>query len=171
MVTSAEKDTLHDALSKAFDEFITTLSSFNEASINRIPFPGSWTPAQVASHIILATDGVPDRATRPSDRKYDASLPAIRPWWEDLNQKFQSPEPLRPDDKPRSKDELLSELRRVREKDLNILTQQDLARVCMDFELPNIGYLTRFEWLWFIQMHLKRHLFQLQNIKKKIAAN
>ena len=78
---------------------------------------------------------------------------------------------MRPDDKPHSKSELLSALHRVREKDLSIIVQQDLALICMDFELPTIGYLTRFEWLWFIQMHLKRHLYQLQNIKKKIEAN
>ena len=171
MVTSAENDKLREALGKAFDEFIDTLSSFDEAGINRVPFPGSWTPAQVAGHIILATDGVPDHTTRPGDRRHDAALPAIRPWWEDLNQKFKAPEPLQPDDKPHARKDLLSELRRVREKDLAIVAQQDLTLLCMDFELPSVGYLTRFEWLWFIQMHLKRHLYQLQNIRKKIAAN
>jgi hypothetical protein len=171
MITSAEKDKLREALSTAFDDFIATLSSFDESRLNRIPFPGSWTPAQVAVHIILATGGVPDHTTRPSDRQPDACLPAIRPWWEDLNQKFQAPGTLRPDDKPHTREELLSELRRVRALDLDIIAQQDLTLVCMDFELPTIGYLTRFEWLWFIQMHLKRHLFQLENIKKRITGN
>ena len=160
-----EKDHLQKALTTAFDEFITVFSSFDENSINSKPSLHSWTPAQVATHIILATDGVPDSATKPLDREIDLYLPAIRPWWEDLSQKFKSPEPLRPDDKHRSKKEVLSELQRVREKDLKIVVQEDLRPICLDFELPTIGHLTRYEWLWFIQMHLKRHLFQLQNIR------
>jgi hypothetical protein len=160
-----EKDHLQKALTTAFDEFISVFSSFDENSINRKPSPHSWTPAQVATHIVLATDGVPDTATKPLDREIDLYLPAIRPWWEDLSQKFKSPEPLRPDDKHRSKKEILSELQRVREKDLKIVAQEDLTLICLDFELPTIGYLTRYEWLWFIQMHLKRHLFQLKNMK------
>src|SRR5262245_12057854 len=143
MITSAEKDQLREALTQAFDEFIATLSSLDEASINRVPFTGSWTPAQVAGHIILATDGVPDHTTKPGNRPHDASLPAIRPWWEDMNQKFKAPQPLQPDDKPHTKQELLSELHRVREKDLSLLAQQDLTQLCMDFELPTVGYLTR----------------------------
>ena len=159
-----DKNNLEKELTNAFDEFIAVFSAFDEKTINRKPFPNSWTPAQVVVHIILATDGVPDSLTKPLDREIDLYLPAIRPWWEDLGQKFKSPEPLQPDDKPRSKDELLSELRRVREKDLNMVAGKDLTLICLDFELPNIGHLTRYEWLWFIQMHLKRHLFQLQKM-------
>ena len=171
MITPAEKDDLREALGKAFDEFISILSSFDEESMNRIPFHGSWTPAQVATHIILATDGMPDHTTRPADRAPGACLPMIRPWWEDLNQKFKAPEQLKPDNKAHSKKDLLSALQQVREKDLAIIAHQDLSLICLDFELPTIGYLTRYEWLWFIQMHLKRHLYQLQNIKKKIGVS
>ena len=92
---SLEKDHLQKALTKAFEEFIGVFSSFDENSINRRPFADSWTPVQVATHIILATDGVPDAHTKPLDRDVDLYLPAIRPWWEDLSQKFKSPEPLR----------------------------------------------------------------------------
>lgn len=161
-----EKDRLHKALATAFDEFIAQFSSFEEDSINRKLSPGSWTPAQVATHIIMATDGLPDSAIHPLNREIDLYLPAIRPWWEDLNQKFKSPGPLQPDDKPRSKSDVLSELHRVREKDLKIAAHGDLTQICLDFELPTIGYLTRYEWLWFMQMHLKRHLFQLQNMTR-----
>src|SRR5688572_4358928 len=129
-----EKDHLQKALTTAFDEFIAAFSSFDENSINRKPFPDSWTPAQVATHIILATDGVPDTTSKPLDREVDLYLPAIRPWWEDLSQKFKSPEPLQPDDNPRSKSDVLSELERVREKDLKIVSQQDLTTICLDFE-------------------------------------
>jgi hypothetical protein len=168
MIKTTDKNDLQKALTKAFDDFISSLSFFGAEVINSIPFPGSWTPAQVATHIILATDGVPDHTTRQADRDPGSMLPSIRPWWEDLNQKFNAPEPLRPDNKPHFKEELLRELHRVREKDLEILAHQDLTIICLDFELPSIGYLTRYEWLWFIEMHLRRHTFQLRNMREKM---
>lgn len=159
-----EKEKLQTALTTAFDEFISVFAAFSDSVVNTQPAPGSWTPVQVAMHIVAATDGVPDGTTKPLDREVDALLPAIRPWWEDLNQKFSSPEPLLPDNKPRLKDEVLAALRQSREKDLRILSQEDLTAICLDFALPSIGFLTRYEWLWFIQMHLKRHIFQLRNM-------
>jgi hypothetical protein len=162
-----EIQTLEQALTKAFDNFIAAFSAFDETRINTQHAPQQWTPAQVAMHIILATDGVPDNKTQATDREPDLYLARIRPWWEDLNQKFTAPEPLQPDTKVYAKDEVLKELSRVRKKDLDILATQDLVMVCMDFELPTIGYLTRYEWLWFIEMHLKRHTFQLCNILEK----
>ncbi|GAO41928.1 DinB family protein [Flavihumibacter petaseus] len=159
-----EKEKLKQALTAAFDDFISTLESFPEDRINKVPFPGSWTPAQVAVHITKATRGVPDHQTKPSDREVDAMLPKIRPWWEDLNQKFKAPEPLLPDDGHHEKSALLAALKAARETDLTIIKGKDLSEICMDFPLPTIGFLTRYEWLWFIQMHLKRHLFQLENM-------
>jgi hypothetical protein len=164
MIMALEKEKLRIAFSNAYDEFIATFSSFDENNINSIPFEGSWTPAQVALHIILATDGLPDSTTRPLDRDVDLYLPRIRPWWEDMSQKFKAPQPLYPDNKPRLKKDLLAEMQRVRNKDLSIILEQDLSLICLDFELPTIGLLTRYEWLWFMEMHLKRHLFQLEKM-------
>jgi hypothetical protein len=161
---SFEKEELQQALIKAFDEFIDAFSAFDESRINMKLAPGQWTPAQVATHMVLVTDGVPDHSTRTSDREIDLYLPRIRPWWEDLAQKFKSPEEFKPDDQPKSGKFILDELSRVREKDLTILASQDLTLICLDLELPGIGYLTRYEWLWFIEMHLKRHTFQLKNM-------
>lgn len=159
-----DKQKLQQALTIAFDDFIKAFSAFDESRINTKPAPGKWTPVQVATHIILATDGVPDHSTKPSEREVDSLLPHIRPWWEDLSQKFTAPNELTPDDKPKTRKFILDELNRVREKDLNILATQDLTLICADFELPTIGYLTRYEWLWFIEMHLKRHTYQLKNM-------
>lgn len=164
MVTSKHKSALREALGKAFDEFMIAISRFDDKDVNRVPHSGSWTPAQVAVHILIATDGLPDANTSPAHRAYDASLPKITPWWENFNQKFTAPQPLQPDQEPRSKTVLLDELARVRKKDLAIVDKEDLSDVCLDFELPTVGYLTRFEWLWFIEIHLRRHTYQLERM-------
>lgn len=167
MIPTSEKDTLYKALTEAFDAFISTISQFDESVVNTVPFTGSWTPAQVVTHILLATDGLPDGKITQANRPFDSNLSQIRPWWEDLNQKFQSPESLVPDSLPHEKSELITKLKHVKEKDLAIIREKDLTIICQDFELPGIGYLTRYEWLWFIQMHLKRHQFQLENMVNK----
>ena len=169
MITRTHKNELRTSLTKAFEDFSSKFSAFDDNDVNQIPFAGSWTPAQVVVHIIMATDGVPDGHTSPAHRAYDANLEKIRPWWEDLSQKFKSPEPLEPDEESRSKKILLDELARVRAKDLKMIEKADLTEVCLDFELPGVGYLTRYEWLWFIEMHLKRHAFQLTNILQRVA--
>lgn len=143
---------------------MSAVSTFDEKELNRVPYSGSWTPAQVAVHILIATDGLPDGNTSPAHRPYDASLPKITPWWEDFNHKFTAPLPLQPGDEPRTKAVLLDELARVRKKDMAIVDKEDLSAVCLDFELPTVGYLTRFEWLWFIEIHLRRHKYQLEKM-------
>lgn len=169
-MTGQETTSLRNAVADAFDNFIKAFSAFDANQINRFPFGDNWTPAQVVVHIILATDGLADGKTGNADRPIDEFLPRIRPWWEDLNQKFDSPKELKPDNAPKDKHQLLTELQRVREKDLAIIKSQDLRMLCLDFELPTIGYLTRFEWMWFIEMHLKRHTYQLKNMLKKLRA-
>jgi hypothetical protein len=164
-MTTEQKEQLNQALTAAFDNFIEALSRFDETAVNEIPFAGSWTPAQVARHIILATDGLPDGKIKPADRPFDSLLPKIRPWWEDFTKKLESPKPFVPDKKSHSKEELLSELKRIRDKDLNIVAAKDLTVICLDSELPSIGYLTRYEWLEFIRIHLRRHTFQLDNMR------
>jgi len=168
-VTTQHRLELRDAVAKAYDDFLGAVKEFDENSLNQIPSAGSWTPAQVVVHILIATDGLPDSNTTPTHRQYDASLPRIRPWWEDLSQKFTAPEQLRPDGQPRSGKNLQEELQRVRTKNLAIIDKEDLSVVCLDFELPGIGYLTRYEWLWFGEMHLKRHQFQLENMLKVVS--
>lgn len=165
MVSASDKENLRKSLTAKFDEFIAAFSAFSTHEVNHLYPPSTWTPTMVASHIILAADGVPDQTTEKDDRAYDAMLVKIRPWWEDLSQKFQSPKSLLPDNNPREKNEVLSELHRVREKDLAIIDSQDLTLTCADVELPSIGYLTRYEWLWFTEMHLRRHSFQLRQMR------
>lgn len=170
MVSQKDKAAIRQALTVAFSDFTSAFDQVNENTINRKPTAESWTPAQVAEHIILATAGVPDGhltplSSRRQDGTYDSLLSKIRPWWEDLNQKFESPEVLRPGNQPGDKKALLSAIGENLKRDLLIIDNLDLTEICLDFELPGVGYLTRYEWLWFIEMHLRRHTYQLKNMK------
>ena len=149
MISSKDKDAVRAALTTAFNDFISTFGQFDSDTINQKPGDSHWTPGQVVQHILLATDGVPDGRTgalksHRKDSHYDSLLEMIRPWWEDLNQKFQSPQELRPDSDSKDKGKLLSALQDNLRKDLSIVDSADLSDICLDFELPSVGYLTRY---------------------------
>jgi len=44
-------------LQSTITEFQELISSFDKAQLNAVPFEGSWTPGQVAQHIIMANSG------------------------------------------------------------------------------------------------------------------
>jgi hypothetical protein len=41
--------------------------------------------------------------------------------------------------------------------------------LCMEFDFPGFGHLTRYEWLKFIVFHTQRHIHQLKQIKNALV--
>jgi hypothetical protein len=56
------------------------------------------------------------------------------------------------------------------EKHKEKINHTDLTALCMGFELPKIGTMTRYEWFRFLAAHTTRHLYQLKNIYSAMAA-
>ena len=52
---------------------------------------------------------------------------------------------------------------------IDAATTLDLSVICTDFELPQMGHLTRAEWLYFVSYHTRRHLHQLQKIEAALS--
>src|SRR5688500_18384836 len=86
-------------IAAAFDGFITAFDRFTAEQINVVPFEGSWTPAQVAEHIIKATSGLPDNKTAPADRSADAKVAEIESVFLNFDIKMKSPEFVLPGNK------------------------------------------------------------------------
>jgi hypothetical protein len=163
-----EKLELVTLVASSFDAFSHMIGSFTNEQLTRIPFEGSWTAAQVATHIIMATDGLPDNRTENTNRDYKAQIENIQRLWLDNTAKYQSPEFLVPVDPIPTKEQILAELDRIKNKNITIVHEKDLTDSCMDFAIPTFGYLTRYEWLVFIALHVVRHTRQLQNIHSRV---
>lgn len=163
-----EAESLAEEIRQSADEFIGTLSKFNNAQLNTVPFQGSWTAGQVADHIIKATDGIPDTHTKASDRDPEAYVETLRSLFLDFTLKFESPGFIIPDAGPFQTREMLAELVRIKNQNAAIAISSDLTSLCLDFEMPGLGYLTRYEWLKFYVVHTQRHTHQLKNIVEKI---
>lgn len=146
------------------DDFIQLVSSVSDSDFNAVPFPGSWTPAQVADHIIKATGGIPDGRTEKASRAIDAFIPAIDAVFLNFEVKYESPDFVRPDSGPFRKSDILRTLEEIKENNIAIASKRDLSAVCLEFEMPGMGCLTRYEWIRFFTVHTQRHIRQLKGM-------
>jgi hypothetical protein len=86
----------------------------------------------------------------------------------DFDSKLSSPAFIIPAEKNYDKDFIISRFLLIRAKIAEAAEKSDLTMTCMSFPFPGIGELTRFEILDFIDVHTRRHTYQLQNILDKI---
>lgn len=159
--------TIKTEISHTFDELIRTFSAFTPEQVNSVPFAGSWTPGQVAEHILKSSKGLPKMLlaeTEPGTRPADEKIPAIRNLFLDMSLKMKSPEFNQPSAGPHDKQVLLDSFLTVKNRLEEASSMLDLSAVCKQFEMPGFGFLTRLEWLAFVSAHTQRHTHQLKNI-------
>lgn len=157
----------HDLL-QVYDEYILIFQNFTDVQINQIPFEGSWTPGQVADHIIKSTKRIPDRDTAPPERAFDAKVASIESVFLDFENKRKAPEYVEPGGGPFERSVILSQFDELKVRHKAALADVDLTQLCLNFELPVVGTMTRYEWYRFFVIHGQRHLYQLRNIIKVI---
>lgn len=148
---------------------ITTLNTFSDGDFNRIPFPGSWTPAQVADHILKSQANFTDLTggnTETTARNPEEKKEEIKENFLDFDTKMKSPDFILPSELPQEKEFLIKRIQAESKKITEGMNKYDLTKTCLDFELPGSGKFTGLEWGWFIIYHTQRHIHQLENILK-----
>ncbi len=148
------------------------VSSFEPENFNRVPFPGSWTPGQVAEHVLKSLSGIPEMIygkTKSTQRPPNEKEEDIKSLFLNFDIKMQSPEFILPENKTYDKDRLLNALQTVFTKIKNTVQTNDLTATCLGFEFPGFGYLTAYEWARFAVYHTQRHIHQLKNIRQKLV--
>lgn len=158
-----ETTRLVDEIESTFSNLLRLLEALEEKALNQIPYEGGWTAGQTAEHIIICGGGIPDEHTSEPDRSYDANVEALKALFLDFTVKFQADSSLEPGPGPYRPEDLTGELTRIRERLKEIAESKDLRALCTDMQFPGFGYLTRWEWLWFICYHTQRHTRQIQN--------
>ncbi|WP_129717345.1 DinB family protein [Pedobacter sp. SYP-B3415] len=157
---------LQKKLDNSFNQLITKLSDLSQDKLDRVPFSGSWTASQVGQHLLKSyqvvgvLQGPTERSTRPADQNVESLCSMFL----DRSIKMTSPEVLLPDAHAIPREELVGALSGVTAQISHFAASEDLQPVCLGFELPGFGYLTRLEWIAFIQAHTERHLGQLNDI-------
>ncbi|MBX3255070.1 MAG: DinB family protein [Chitinophagaceae bacterium] len=161
---------IDNEIREVFDDVIQSVNSTNDEELNELPFEGSWTIGQVAAHIILCSGGVLDNQTKEAGRPYDEKVAELRSIFLDMEQKSETAPAVYPSMRMYDKQELVKQLESNKANLLGIIEERDLMQLSLDMEFPFMGYLTRYEWLAFICVHTQRHLNQMNNIKRRLAA-
>ena len=164
LIKEDKKQALLATIQDSFNKWLQTLAAFKDEQFNVIPFEGSWTPAQVADHILKATAGIPDQHTQLTARPFDEKAELLANIFLNFSTKMKSPNFVLPDDEPKDKQHMLAAFKQRQSQLRHQAETLDLSLTCLDFEFPTIGFLTRYEWLNFFVVHVQRHTWQLQKM-------
>lgn len=159
------------AYKTATDNFLKQLTMFNQQQFNALPFEGSWTPAQVADHMLRSQLWLPKvfaGNTKPADRKPDDNNATIESIFLNFDTKMKSPDFILPTEEPLDKEVILSKYHDISQEMQQTTEPLDGTELCLDFGLPKMGNLTRQEWLHFVACHTIRHTRQLENIRRQL---
>lgn len=152
---------------RTFTTLLQAVSSFDEQQLNEIPFSGSWTAGQVAQHLILANTGfieVMQGPVKDADREPDQQVGQLRTDFLNFETQMKSPDFILPLPINYSKQRQLGTLENIKSSLMHLIETMELDKICLTFELPGYGFLTRFEAIYFVNYHSQRHTHQLNNI-------
>jgi hypothetical protein len=164
---------LSNQLEKNFQELTNLLSRLNDEQWNAIPFKGSWTPAQLAEHLLKSYQVLKlfNGTYKKANRQPNEKIEAIKNVFLDMNRKMKSPKELLPSETGIDQKKLLQQLENITHQLVEFSKAKDLTITCLDEEMPGFGHLTILEWLNFINFHTQRHLIQLKKIIHNIELN
>jgi DinB superfamily len=156
------------SVKQTMDELQKLFSSFTQQQVDIVPFEGSWTAGQVAEHIIKSIGNLPaffnSNTVTTNDRPFDGNVATLQHIFLDFSTKMQSPPFILPEATQHDKETILESFSNLKSQMITAAETLDLTLTCKSFEMPGIGYLTRFEWLHFFMVHTKRHTHQLGKI-------
>ena len=162
---------IHDMQASA-REFMAALAPFRDHAFNEVPFPGSWTPGQVAEHILKAESGMPGLLSgklSPADRDPQAFIAQLRETFLDFTKKYQAAPAIMPSADPKDWEDIVARLQANRKRIEEVLPLADLGQYCDLASFPGIGLLSGYEWLCVMNTHALRHAHQLRHIHEVLT--
>jgi len=167
MVCMLQKDPVKELFTDAdaaAKELLALLQPLTEEEINSIPFEGSWTPAQLATHVTKSNNAIVqamDMEGHVTDRKPTERVGELKKIFLDFNHRLKSPGFIVPKPGLYEKGKLVTALKKSNE-----LLQQKRAEVNLAevIEFSAFGQISRLELFHFVLYHTQRHVHQLKNI-------
>jgi hypothetical protein len=156
-------------LETALVETVTLLTSFNEKELNKVPFEGSWTAAQVGRHLFKSEAGIDQlfyATTQPAGRQPDERAEELKKILLNFNEKLNCPDFLLPESNHYNKQDLIDSLSEVKGIVLKAATTADLTHVAPLPDGHPLKGSTKLEIVHFMTYHAIRHNHQLNKIKE-----
>ncbi len=162
-------DSILDCMAKAQTGLLCAADSVPAEEWTIRPAEGRWSAAELIAHLMMverAVIGKADRVAQKPPRRVSLlkrihiPMALVESRW--IRRK--SPVPVAPE-MLRDKEEMLAELRTVRERSLAFLEEtrsRNLDEYC--WAHPALGTLNAYEWMQFIASHEVRHTKQMREI-------
>lgn len=157
-----------NTLGSALDSTVALLESFSQEELNKVPFEGSWTAAQVGRHIYKSLEGTDQlfgATGEPTDRPADQQAEQFKELMADMDNKMQSPEFIIPEDKEYGKQELIQSLKDVKQTAVDAGNSNNLETVPHLDEGHPLKGVTKLELVHFMAYHTQRHNHQIAKIR------
>ncbi|MBB6111747.1 DinB family protein [Mucilaginibacter lappiensis] len=146
---------------------LNLFEAVKQSEVNRIPFEGSWTAAELIEHMVLSISSsisLFNGPIRDTNRVPDQYVQYVKDMFLNFDLKFKSAPSIAPAAKLYDRDILIKKLRTAYNSLIYLVETKDLTDTCELWEFPTIGYLTRLEWAYQAVYHAQRHTQQLKNI-------
>lgn len=159
------------SLDDTSSELLQLISSADSTTINTVPFKGSWTAAQLASHVTKSNKAIAQALSmegKTAERNPAERVPELKKMFLDFTAKFNSPEFIRPKQDSYQKEALIAELKKSIEQLKELRSKINLSEI---ISLPAFGEITKPGLLYFVLYHTQRHVHQLKNIFQAIKNN
>lgn len=156
-------------INNTVDNVLEILHSTNDNDLDKKPFEDSWSIGETIEHIIICGSGIPDRKTEASSRPMDEKIQVLKDIFLNMNLKAKAGPSLSPRESQHDKTNLINKVNNIRKVLTDTVNQKELDLLCLDMEFPQVGFLTRYEWVNFILFHTQRHTIQARNIKNLLA--
>jgi len=159
---------LFTSLDAIWEEMLSLVSSTNGSDINAIPFEGSWTTAQLATHVTKSNKAIAQGLHiegKPAHRNLEEGVPHLKKMFLNFETKFKSPEFIVPENKQYDKEAVVAALNASIEQLKEAAIKVNLAEI---INLPVFGEITKLELLHFVLYHTQRHIHQLKGILKAL---
>lgn len=158
------KHELLAAIDKTAAEIEMLASPLSEAQMNTVPYPDSWTAAQLLRHLIKSENlmtGALRRPGRPADREIAQRAPELMAIFLDDSKRLSSPGIIIPEPGHYAKGTILAEWHEA------LARFDEAAAPAAEAELVEnlpLGPITKMEIIHFVLYHTQRHLLQMKKI-------
>lgn len=165
------KEELYKQYENAATEFTGLISSFTQKELNTIPFEGSWTAAQVGTHVLKSNKSIAqalNMESQPADRLPDERVEELKSVFLNFNTKLKSPDFIIPEPGNYKKEKLAEDL------DKSVEEIKELGeKVSLSGTIRHVAFgdITKLELMHFVVYHTRRHSHQLMKILEIVKNN
>jgi hypothetical protein len=140
-------------------------SSFDSEDFNKRTADGSWTPGEIAEHLLrldIAINRILQGSSRMTNRDPDEKSANIKHVFLNLDRKLQAPSEIQPTDTIKDPFSIIAKIRSERHKMIEMIQTKDLSETCTSFSHHAFGEMTRLEWIYLSIYHAERHMLHLE---------